>query len=61
MNSFDIAAREAEKELPDDLADWTAEKVAHWFDDHFRTAGHKRLGRIMVARSKLAVAARLAA
>ena len=54
MNDFDIAAREAEKELPDDLIEMTAVEVAHWFAAHFRTAGHKRLGRIMVARAKLA-------
>ena len=54
MNDFDTAAREAEKELPDDLSEWTAEAVAHWFADNYRTAGHKRLGRMMVARSKLA-------
>lgn len=60
MNDFDIAAREAEKELPDDLNDWTAVKVAYWFEEHFRTAGHKRLGRIMVKRAKLATASYIA-
>ncbi len=54
MNDFDLAAREAEKELPDNLLEMTGEEVAHWFAAHFRTAGHKRLGRIMVTRSKLA-------
>jgi hypothetical protein len=54
MNDFDIAARAAEKELPDNLNEMTAEEVAHWFAEHFMTAGHKRLGRILVARSKLA-------
>ncbi len=57
MNDFDIAARKAEAELPDDLSEMTSVEVAHWFAAHFRTAGHKRLGRIMVKRSKLATAA----
>ena len=57
MNDFDIAARKAEAELPDDLNEMTSVEVAHWFAAHFRTAGHKRLGRIMVARAKLATIA----
>ncbi len=54
MNDFDTAARNAEKQLPDDLNDLSAVELAKWFAEHFRTAGHKRLGRILVARSKLA-------
>jgi hypothetical protein len=57
MNDFDIAARKAEAELPDDLAEMTSVEVAEWFADNYRTAGHKRLGRILVARAKLAKAA----
>ena len=54
MNDFDIAAAAAEKELPKNLLEMTGEEVAHWFAAHYRAAGHKRLGRIMVKRSKLA-------
>ncbi len=57
MNDFDTAAKAAEKDLPASLTEMTGEEVAHWFAAHFMTAGHKRLGRIMVKRSKLAVAA----
>lgn len=54
MNDFDIAAAKAAKELPENLLEMTGEEVAHWFAAHFMTAGHKRLGRILVKRSKLA-------
>jgi len=56
MNDFDTAAKEAEKMLPDDLNDLTATELAKWFSENFMTAGHKRLGRILVKRAKLAVA-----
>lgn len=53
MNNFDLAAAKAEKELRK-LSDMTATEVAKWFADFYMTAGHKRLGRILVKRSKLA-------
>ncbi len=57
MNDFDIAAEAAEAELTDDLNDFTGVELAAWFAAHYRTAGHKRLGRILVKRAKLAAKA----
>lgn len=48
MNDFDIAADAAREELPTDLSEMTAEELAAWFAKWYRTAGHKRLGRMLV-------------
>ncbi len=53
MNDFDIAAAKAEADLDTmDLKDLTAENLTVWFAEWYKTAGHKRLGRILVARAK---------
>jgi len=48
-NDFDAAAARAARELPGcrTLAD-----VAGWWKTHYLTAGHKRLGRLLVAQAK---------
>lgn len=58
MNDFDRAAANAEADLDTmELEDLNGLQVAVWFEAWFRTAGHKRLGRILVKRAKLAKAA----
>ncbi len=53
MNDFDIAAAKAKADLDAmDLKDLTADKLTIWFEAWYMTAGHKRLGRILVARAK---------
>lgn len=42
---MDAAAAEAAKEFQ---ASWTAPEVATWWKKWYMTAGHKRLGRILV-------------
>lgn len=60
MNDFDTAAKNAEADLDTmELEDLTGLQVATWFAENYMTAGHKRLGRILVKRAKLA--AKLAA
>lgn len=48
MNEFDVAAEKARAELPASLAEISAEELASWFKRWYRTAGHKRLGRLVV-------------
>lgn len=47
LNDFDTAAAEAKTEL---LANpnWTAKEIAAWWKRWYMTAGHKRLGRVLV-------------
>lgn len=54
MNEMDLAADRAKTELPEDLTEWTAADLARWFAENYRTAGHKRLGRIVVKLAKAA-------
>lgn len=49
MKQMDEAAEAAKKELK---ATWTAKQVAEWWKKWFMKAGHKRLGRILVAMAK---------
>ena len=57
MTDFDRAAANAEADLDTmEMEDLTALDIAGWFSRWYMTAGHKRLGRIMVKRAKLAVA-----
>ncbi len=53
MNDFDRAAANAEADLDTmELGDLTGLQVAQWFAENYMTAGHKRLGRILVKRAK---------
>ena len=60
MTDFDRAAANAEADLDTmEMEDLSANDIAAWFARWYMTAGHKRLGRMMVKRAKLA--AKLAA
>lgn len=48
---MDNAASEAEQDL-ENLTDEAVKAVADWFAKHYLKAGHKRLGRILVAIAK---------
>lgn len=48
QEEMDQAALEAEKELRK-LDHDSVMKVAEWWNTHFRKAGHKRLGRLLVS------------
>jgi len=55
MTDFDRAAANAEADLDTmEMEDLTALDIAAWFARWYMTAGHKRLGRIMVKRAKRA-------
>jgi alkanesulfonate monooxygenase SsuD/methylene tetrahydromethanopterin reductase-like flavin-dependent oxidoreductase (luciferase family) len=47
--SFDLAAKEAEASFP---AGGSAQDVVVWWTGFYLRAGHKRLGRILVAKGK---------
>ena len=55
---FDEAAEKASKELEALLATSLREelagikKICEWWKDYYMTAGHKRLGRILVQKAK---------
>lgn len=51
MDSFDEAARIAAEELKTLPAEHV-KLVADWWAKHYMSAGHKRLGRLLVAISK---------
>jgi hypothetical protein len=53
-NDMDLAADEALITLDEILASATpsAEKVMGWWKANYMTAGHKRLGRILVIKAK---------
>ncbi len=48
---MDAAAKDAFSDL-ENLTDEAVLSVAEWFAGHYLAAGHKRLGRILVAISK---------
>lgn len=48
MDKMAEAAGQADQEL--DLT-WTAAQVAAWWTKWYKTAGHKRLGRILVTKT----------
>jgi len=50
-DEMDLAAKLAEDEL-DTYKDDDIALVASWFANHFMKAGHKRLGRILVAKNR---------
>lgn len=51
MKKMNEAAEVADKELRA-MAQKDSIPVARWFKDHYAKAGHKRLGRILVAFAK---------
>lgn len=51
---MDEAAREAKKDLLDNVSPEAVAEIGKWWDRHVGTCGHKRLGRIMGARGRKA-------
>jgi hypothetical protein len=51
MEEMDTAAVEADKVLRA-MAQRDSVPVARWFAAHYKSAGHKRLGRVLVAFAK---------
>jgi hypothetical protein len=51
MKEMDAAADVADKELKA-MAQIISIPVARWFAEHYRKAGHKRLGRVLVQFAK---------
>ncbi len=49
---FDEAAEKALAELHEHFETWSARELADWWARWYLKAGHKRLGRILVAQSK---------
>jgi hypothetical protein len=52
MRVMDEAAEQAEKELEQNIENWSAKELISWWSRWFMKAGHKRLGRLFVARGK---------
>ena len=52
MKQMDDAAVEAQAELVKNLAAWSAKDLIIWWSKWYLKAGHKRLGRILVAQGK---------
>ncbi len=52
MKQMDEAAAQAEVEFTKNFAGWKAEDVVSWWSRWYLKAGHKRLGRILVARGR---------
>lgn len=49
---MDAAAEEAKKELLNSIPQDAVERVSTWWAKWFITAGHKRLGRLLVETNK---------
>ena len=54
MANMDRAAEEAEKELKA-MSQHVSVPMARWWQNHYMKAGHKRLGRVLVAHAKAMV------
>jgi len=52
LKVMDDAAEEAKKELLENIEQWSAKDLIAWWARRYLTAGHKRLGRVLVAISK---------
>jgi hypothetical protein len=52
MKEMDEAAVLAATEFNKEFANWSARDVIAWWAKWYLKAGHKRLGRMMVAKSK---------
>jgi hypothetical protein len=46
---MDEAAKAAEQELLEHFDQWSARAIAKWWAKWYMTAGHKRLGRLLVS------------
>jgi len=55
MRQMDEAASRAQEELARNLETWSARELAAWWATWYLKAGHKRLGRILVAMHKKTV------
>jgi len=53
MEEMDKAAKEAQVELLNSYKEWSSKDIAQWWVKWYLKAGHKRLGRSMVALDKL--------
>jgi hypothetical protein len=49
---MDQAAAQAKEELQQHFGNWSAKELAAWWIRWYLKAGHKRLGRILVAMGK---------
>jgi hypothetical protein len=54
MKRMDEAAAQAQAELQQDFSNWAAHDLIVWWTKWYTIAGHKRLGRILVAMGKKA-------
>ena len=52
MRQMDEAAEQAETELDQNLENWSAKEIIAWWSKWYMRTGHKRLGRLLVARGK---------
>ena len=52
---MDEAAEKALEEIKENLGAWSADDLIKWWARWYLKAGHKRLGRILVAISKNAI------
>ena len=52
QGKMDEAADKARVELEQNFNGWTARQLAKWWDKWFLKAGHKRLGRILLAMAR---------
>ena len=57
VNEMDVAAQQAQEELKANFETWSAKDMGAWWGRNFLKAGHKRLGRVLVAVSKEAAKA----
>jgi len=52
QEEMDAAAVIAEKDLRENYSEEQIALMAKWWNDHFMTAGHKRLGRVLAKIAK---------
>ena len=52
MKQMDEAALQAEAELQKNYINWSASDLVAWWSQWYMKAGHKRLGRILVAKGR---------
>ena len=52
MKQMDDAAALAEAELHKNYINWSASDLVTWWSQWYMKAGHKRLGRILVAKGR---------
>jgi len=52
MRQMDEAGEQAGTELDQNLDSWSAKDIITWWSKWYMRTGHKRLGRLLVARGK---------